>query len=210
KWPPRRAPTASGLSRLITSPGFFSPNDVRRSVSPERSAPKCLPSNSTTVRQHPLTAMLSLTFIPIAISPAPERFTRRRPPSGPCSNDSIFPAPSTIPVNIVKISFDRKIGPELFETQIRERWPLREPLLRRARQRHAARPHDPGSIEEEHLINNPRFQRGAVQLRTRLENHAQNLPAAQFAENGTQVRSTRTPANAQNFDAGLFECARFR
>src|SRR4029079_335024 len=56
KWPPRRAASDTGRSRLTACPTSRRPRLVRASVSELRSNAKCSSSCSTTVRQVPLTA----------------------------------------------------------------------------------------------------------------------------------------------------------
>src|ERR1019366_6121879 len=82
RWPPTRSPKASDGSRLTASPLRSVPRVVRRAVSGITSALKPPTAISTTVRQIPLTAMLS----PIRRSGgSPCAPTPRRPPCGPTS-----------------------------------------------------------------------------------------------------------------------------
>src|SRR5207237_10361443 len=96
-------------------------NEVRRSVSEERSAAKSSPLISTIVRQQPFTAMLPEMASEAAKRPA---CTRRRavcePPSRAPLRDSMRPTCSMIPVNIVEISFDGEVGAEIFGAQAGE------------------------------------------------------------------------------------------
>src|ERR1019366_4960755 len=95
RWPPTRSPKASDGSRLTAAPLRSVPRVVRRAVSGITSALKPPTAISTTVRQIPLTAMLS----PIRRSGgSPCAPTRRRPPCGPTSA-STSPNSVTIPEN---------------------------------------------------------------------------------------------------------------
>ena len=62
--PPKRPPACIALSRLTSSPGFIFPRELRYNVSGIASAVKQLPDNDVTVRQTPLTAMLSPSEVP--------------------------------------------------------------------------------------------------------------------------------------------------
>ena len=121
------------------------------------------------------------------------KLTRRRPPFSPCSNDSIFPTCSVIPVNIVKVSLDAEIGAVAIHGDIRQRRRFWEPLRRDARHRHAAGPHDFRSIEEDHFIHNAGFECSAVEFRASFEQHVQNLAAARFAEDSVKSDVSARP-----------------
>ncbi len=97
KCPPRRSPTAKARSRLTGLPVFRSPRLVRLSVSGPAS--KCMVSSSvsTTVKQHPLTEMLSATLVSSAIFGS--RMTNRQP-GGSSRSSATLPSASTIPENI--------------------------------------------------------------------------------------------------------------
>src|ERR1700733_3531791 len=106
--------------------------------------------------------MLSPSFISSASAPAPSRLTRRRPPSLALSSDSILPTCSVIPVNIVKMSLDYEIWTVSLYGYIFQRRRLWKPFRRNAGNGHAARPHDFGSIEENHFVHNTSLESGAV------------------------------------------------
>src|ERR1019366_8845212 len=190
-WPCMKCPPSSfiavrGRARLTRMPGFISPKLVRRSVSPERSAAKLSPEISTAVRQQPFTAMLPDFARPAASGPA---FARMRVPKSLCSSDVIVPTCSTIPVNIVQISFDCEISAKLLYSQIVK---LSRGLKVVRRGRHArARPPEPrdlGREEHTHLIHNPGRKSGGIQSRACFEQHAQDVTAAKFLDDCAQVR----------------------
>src|SRR6202167_4117028 len=131
--------------------------------------------------------MLSPSFVSAASALAPSRLTRRWPPSFECSSDSIFPTCSVIPVNIVKISLGHEIVPASLQRNIFERGRLWKPARGNSRHGHAARPHDFGSIEENHFVHNTGLQCGAIQVRPGFEQNIQNVAAAECAEDSAQV-----------------------
>src|SRR5271155_71876 len=179
KCPPRRSPAARGRSRFTVAPAFLSPSPVRRKVSPDKSAAKKSSPSSTTVRQQPFTAMLSLIFSGVGAHGGP-KFARSRPPSFVASSASILPTRSMIPVNIVKVSLDRKILAVLFHSLHPQLALSPRPSRRQDRQRNSAFADELGSIKENHLIDNPGFERGPIHARAGLDQHAENFPAPQF------------------------------
>src|SRR2546425_12975619 len=181
KCPPNSLPAVSGRSRFTRAPGFSSPNDVRRSVSPERSAAKRMLSLETTVRQQPFTAMLFDTASDAATSGA--RIVKR-PPSADNSSDSILPICSMIPVNIVQISFDGEIGAEAMKLNVFER---RQDELLCSRERHAILPRHFGSIEQKQFLHDTGLKGRAVQLAAGFEEHAQHVTPAQLFKYGIQA-----------------------
>lgn len=99
-WPPRRAPTAVGRSRLTREPTARTPRLERFRVSAITSAVNSSPSWSTTVRQTPLTAMESPCCAPW-VTTGPRR--RKRQASSRVSTAVISPSSSTIPVNTSRV-----------------------------------------------------------------------------------------------------------
>src|SRR5690348_10348931 len=216
KCPPRRAPAARGNSRLTMPPGMASANEVRSSVSRERSAEKHFASCSTTVRQQPLTAMLA----PMARSRAnsgaeacfcaPANAIVRRAPSSERVRLSIFPRRSMIPVNIVKISFNGKVGAETVQTQIRQHARIASRARTILRDRHSNLAQHARSIKQNHFVDEVLFEQRAVERAPGFDNHAEDFPAAKLAQNFAQVHSTFARANAHNFDAAFGQLARLR
>src|SRR2546428_11091082 len=100
-----------------------------------------------TVRQQPFTAMLLDTASDAATSGA--RMVTR-PPAADKSSDSILPVCSMIPVNIVKISFDGKIGPEAMKLNVFE-WRQHEPLC--SGERHSILSRHFPSIEQKQILH---------------------------------------------------------
>jgi hypothetical protein len=86
-----------GCSRFTQRAGFHVLMEVLRMVSVERSAENRVPSNSTTVKQHPSTAML---FAIARWGATVGASMVRRPPAGLSANESMVPRCSIIPVNI--------------------------------------------------------------------------------------------------------------
>src|SRR2546426_717391 len=83
-----------------------SPNEVRRRVSPERSALKVSSLRAATVRQQPFAAMLLETA---RNGTTPAARTVRRPPSTPLWSDFTKPRCSMIPVNIGQVPLDCEV-----------------------------------------------------------------------------------------------------
>src|SRR6266704_2059097 len=181
KCPPNSLPAVSGRSRFMRAPGFSSPNDVRRRVSPERSAAKRMLSLETTVRQQPFTAMLLETASDAATSGA--RIVKR-PPSAGNSSDSILPICSMIPVNIVEISFDGEIGAEAVKLNVFE-W--RQDELLCSRERHSVLSRHFGSIEQKQFLHDACRERRAVQLAACFDQDAQDIAVSQLFENAIQA-----------------------
>src|SRR6266487_4424691 len=94
KCPPNRSPALSARSRLTLRPFFHSPINVRPSVVCTACTVKAPLRTFSTVRQAPLTAILSPFFTPLY-----DAFTRSSTPLFTCTA-SILPSASTIPVNI--------------------------------------------------------------------------------------------------------------
>ena len=94
--PPKRPPQAMARSRLTFEPGLRLPREVRRSVSGIASAVKC-PLPGVTVRQTPLTAILSPVAVPSSTLEASISSTTPEPPP---RMERTVPISSIIPVNI--------------------------------------------------------------------------------------------------------------
>src|SRR2546427_6182654 len=199
KCPPNSLPAVSGRSRFTRAPGFSSPNDVRRRVSPERSAAKRMLSLETTVRQQPFTAMLLETASDAATSGA--RIVKR-PPSAGKSGDSILPICSMIPVNIVQISFDGEIGAEAMKLNVFE-W--RQDELPCSRERHPVLSRHFGSIEQKQFLHDACRERCAVQLAACFEQDAQDIALAQLFENTVQAHAAALARRLDDLHAGALE-----
>src|SRR5690348_4062770 len=106
--------------------------------------------------------MLSPSLISRAMSAAPARLTRSRPPLSARWSDSIFATASVIPVNIVKVSFHSEIRAIATQLQVSQRGRFREPTGRDLRHRHPATPDDFGRIKKNHLVDDSRFERRTI------------------------------------------------
>src|SRR6266704_394242 len=202
KCPPNSLPAVSGRSRFTRAPGFSSPNDVRRSVSPERSAAKRMLSLETTVRQQPFTAMLFDTASDAATSGA--RMVTR-PPAADKSSDSILPGCSMIPVNIVEISFDGEIGAEAMKLNVLKR---RQDELLCSRERHSILSRHFGSIEQKQFLHDASRERRAVQFAACFEKHAQHVTLAQLFKYGIQAHAAALASRLDDLHAGALELPR--
>src|SRR5215472_1288558 len=216
KCPPKRAPTASGKSKLTMRPAAVSPNEVRSSVSRERSAEKDLLSRSTTVKQQPLTAMLAPMASSCAKSGTGAFFCGTaneivsRAPSSERARLSIFPRRSMIPVNIVKISFDSKIRAEAVQREIRERAHVACRTRGMLCNRHGSLAEHARSIKQNHFVDEVLFKHCAIEGAAGFENHAENFATPKLVRDFAQVHAAVAGAQAHNFDAALSELARFR
>jgi hypothetical protein len=105
RWPPIRAESWRARSRFTLAPALSSPRFVTRSVSTATSAENSLLPISTTVRQTPLTEMLSPSAVPSSTVAADNE---RR--AAPASRRSAFTVPisSMIPVNMLARSYFRR------------------------------------------------------------------------------------------------------
>src|SRR5713101_1131874 len=204
KCPPNSFPAVSGCSRFTRAPRRSSWNDVQRIVSPERSAVKRALSSATTVRQHPLTAMLFETASDGARLGAS---TTSFPPSFPAASESMVPTCSMIPVNILEVSFYGKVRAELPRADFFER---RNQRILRAREGQVGHACKPGRKKQGDLLHDPFRQRRAVQLAPRLQEHAQDIPPAEFFHHGLQRDAAALAAHRNHFHASAFEPLYFR
>jgi len=99
-WPPNRDDTARGRSRLTGLSPVRNPRLVRRKVSGTISTWKLPPSMETTVRQAPLTAMLSPNLMSPGTSSAATVNLVMFLVASDFSRAATRPTSSTIPVNI--------------------------------------------------------------------------------------------------------------
>src|SRR5437588_4056679 len=204
KWPPNSLPAVSGRSRFTRVPALISANEVRRSVSEERSAAKISPTISTMVRQQPFTAMLPDTASEAASGPA---CTRRRLPCTPFSSApsraSTRPTCSMIPVNISEVSFDGEVRAKVFGVHARKfahAKRARAFARRQARQR-TAEPHQRGRVEQAHFFDEIGLERGLIEERARLEHHTQDIAAAELCEHSVQLRPPAARAHRKDLHA---------
>src|SRR5437879_1803970 len=215
KWPPNSLPAVSGRSRFTRVPALISANEVRRSVSEERSAAKISPLISTMVRQQPFTAMLPDTASEAASGPA---CTRSRPPAVPVSrapfssasfptallsSASTRPTCSTIPVNIAEVSFHGEVGAEIFRANAGELAHAKRSRTfarRQARQR-TTEPDERGCVEQANFLHHIGFESRLVEQRAGLEHHAQDIAAAQLFEHSLQVGAAAARAHVKNLSA---------
>src|SRR5712691_7469369 len=213
------------------APDLSSPNEVRRRVSPERSALKVSSLSAATVRQQPLTAMLLETARNGA---TPAARTVRRPPSTPLSSDFTKPRCSMIPVNIGQVSLDCEVRAEavngnIFQSAQREAICKRKGHVRPSALAAGLKDFDAGLLQgaragilrrlrghHQHVFirrfRELRFQRKAE---ARIENHTKQFSAAGEAaavgeervvgEDGANAgqKRVRSVAHAMNFGAGL-------
>ena len=101
-WPPKRPSAANARSRLTRSPLFRVPRLEWRRVSTETSKAISRSATLVTVRQTPLTAILSPSLHPSRISMAPIRNS----PEPPVRLELITePISSMMPVNIDRLVF---------------------------------------------------------------------------------------------------------
>src|SRR2546427_1377750 len=202
KCPPNSLPAVSGRSRLTMASDLSSPNEVRRRVSPERSALKVSSLSAATVRQQPLTAMLLETA---RNGTTPAARTVRRPPSTPLSSDFTKPRCSMIPVNIGQVSLDCQVRSEAVNGNIFQS-AQREAICKR--KGHVRASSDSCRIKKEELVHDAGGKGGAVQSAPRFENHAEDIAFSQFAKDRFQIRPPALAVGLKDFDADLFQGAR--
>src|SRR5260370_11684769 len=204
KCPPNSLPAVSGRSRLTMASGLSSPNEVRRRVSPERSALKVSSLSAATVRQQPLTAMLLETA---RNGTTPAARTVRRPPSAPLSSDFTKPRCSMIPVNMGQVSLDCQVRAEALNGNIFQS-AHREAICKG--KRHIRASSDFCRIKKEELVHYAGGKGGAVQSAPRFENHTEDIAFSQFAKDRFQIRPPALAVGLKDFDARLFQSARAR
>src|SRR5579875_3538880 len=214
KWPPRRAPTASGNSRLTIAPGALPAKAVRSRVSRERSAAKDFASCATTVRQHPFTAMLapierSCARLAARCLPGFGTLMVKRAPSSLRVRFSIFPRCSMIPVNIVKVSFDHKIRPETMQRKIRQQRNLFDRPRTTVRERNSKRAEHARSVKQNHFIHQIFIEHRAIERASRFENHTENFAAAEPTQNFAQLHASVSFACPNHLRAASAELPRF-
>src|SRR5579864_9097860 len=198
-------------------PAAALPNEVRRSVSADKSVTKNPSPVWTTVRQQPLTAMLAPIFSSDCNSDrvwGASRFASaglverakpifKRPPFLLRLSSSILPRCSMIPVNIVKISLNSEIGAVTSKRKLRESGRTFEPLWRQLRHGDSAVSHDFWSIEQNDFVDEFCLEHRAVQFAPGFEYHAENFAAAHFAQHFTQIHVSSARAYVHDFHAGL-------
>ena len=111
-WPPKRPSAGMARSRLTREPGARADREVLRRVSCMTSAVKAPLSMPVTVRQIPLTAMLSPILVPSRTLCAP---ILRTADAWPLRISRMVPVSSTIPVNMffpLSVNFLSKPGAE--------------------------------------------------------------------------------------------------
>src|SRR6185312_3061477 len=178
RWPPSRAASVTGRSRLTGAPVRTEPRVVRSSVSPLRSKASVSTVCSTTVRQVPFTATDAPTGLSVATS---GHATTSRPPS----SARTAPSSSTIPVNIglhPDVGADR-IDPD--EGHIHRRVDRCEALPH-----HGARgtgaSHDAGGDVLHDPVHRAVAQEAPCERRATLQQHALDVTLAEGLEEGAR------------------------
>jgi len=83
-----------------------------------------------------------------------------------------------------------KIGTAAIQSRILQRRQFPNRARRNPRHGNSARAHDPRSIEENHLIDNSRFEGRAIQLRAGFQENVQDFTAAKFAHRFAESHTT--------------------
>src|SRR4051794_38062913 len=184
-WPPSRSAARSSSSRLTRDPGCASPNDERRSVSCMTSAPNSSPPHiPTAVRHTPLTATLS----PSLSSRASGVRTLSRTPSGVRSTRCTSPRSWTKPVNnrspLPQSRLDEQVLPHRLPVERQRPRGVGDLLHAAALHRVARRTSADEDRREEqaHLVDLPRVEERARDVRAALEQDRRDPLVAQRAQ----------------------------
>src|SRR6202034_358816 len=91
------------------------------------------------------------------------------------------------------------------------RWRLRSRVAcQSAGEGNASRSHEPGSIKENELVDNVRFERGAIDRGPGFDDGLQDLAAPELGDHRIQANMAAAISGAEDFDAGSRQSAGFR
>jgi hypothetical protein len=107
-----------------------------------------------------------------------------------------------IPVNIAEVSFHGEVGAKIFRAHAGELAHAKSArtFARRQARQGTAEPHERRRVEQAHFLDQVGFERRLVEERASLEQHAQDIAAAQLFERGLQVRSAVARADMKNLN----------